>query len=203
MMKSFTKPVQRRFLSLLLLFLPLYGLWMFGQGVWIHAKTQLAQVLLESAWSHTLQGQEEVKPWPWADTWPVGRLTVPRLGENRIVLAGASGASLAFGPGHLFNTASPGQAGNTVIVGHRDTHFDFVRELVRGDRLVFQTGVNHTLVYTVDDLLVVNDHHRDILAPAGEETLTLITCYPFDAIRPGGPLRYVVIARLAPESSYI
>jgi sortase A len=29
-------------------------------------------------------------------------------------------------------------------------------------------------------------------------TLTLVTCYPFDAIVPGGPLRYAVTAVAAP-----
>ncbi len=77
--------------------LPLCGLWFIGQGTYIHAKASLAQLLLEAAWAGTLQGKKEVKPWPWADTWPVSRLSVPRLGIHRIVLAGASGSSLAFG----------------------------------------------------------------------------------------------------------
>jgi len=197
------KPVKRGLLLIVFSFLPLYGLWMFGQGVWIHAKAQLAQVLLESAWSQTLQGQKEVKPWPWADTWPVGRLTVPRLGEHRIVLAGASGASLAFGPGHLFNTVDPGDDGNCVIVGHRDTHFDFVRSLVKGDHIILQTRKNDTITYAVVALLIVDEQTHHVLSQDNGTTLTLITCYPFDAIRPGGPLRYVVIARPVTKPLFI
>ncbi|MCG8324011.1 MAG: class GN sortase [Thiotrichales bacterium] len=195
--------VRRGLLLLCLSILPLYGVWVFGQGVWIHAKAQLAQVLLESAWTHTLQGQKEVKPWPWADTWPVGRLTVPRLGQHRIVLAGANGASLAFGPGHLFNTGAPGGTGNCVIVGHRDTHFDFVRALVKGDRILLQTAGQRTISYEVVALMIVNEQARDVLAQDIDTTLTLITCYPFDAIRPGGPLRYIVIAKPVSESLLI
>jgi sortase A len=33
-----------------------------------------------------------------------------------------------------------------------------------------------------------------LLDPADTAQLTLITCYPFDAVRPGTALRYVVIA---------
>ncbi len=189
--------------KILLAFLPLYGLWLFGHGAWIHAKAELAQVLLQSAWTATLQGQKEVKPWPWADTWPVGQLTVPGLGQHRIVLAGASGASLAFGPGHLFNTAQPGTAGNCVIVGHRDTHFDFIQALKKGDHILLQSASNITLRYQVSATLVVHENSYDVLAQGLDDRLTLITCYPFDAIRPGGPLRYVVIAKPVPPSIVI
>ena len=197
------KPVKHNLLLTVLSFLPLYGTWMFGQGVWIHAKAQLAQVLLESAWTQTLQGQKEVKPWPWADTWPVGRLAVPRLGEHRIVLAGASGSSLAFGPGHLFNTVNPGEDGNCVIAGHRDTHFSFIRSLTEGDHIVLQTTSNESITYEVVALLIVDEQAHHVLAQKAGSILTLITCYPFDAVRPGGPLRYVVVARAVSRSIYI
>ena len=42
---------------------------------------------------------------------------------------------------------------------------------------------------------VVEKHDLSMTADAGDTRLTLVTCYPFDAIRPGGPLRYVVVAR--------
>lgn len=195
--------MKRTLLSACFLFLPLYGTWLFGQGVWIHAKAQLAQVLLESAWSKTLQGQKEVKPWPWADTWPVGRLTVPRLGQHRIVLAGASGASLAFGPGHLFNTANPNVSGNCVIVGHRDTHFDFIQSLSNGDRIILQSADGKQLHYEIVSMLIVNEHSHEFITQHSDNSLTLITCYPFDAIRPGGPLRFVVIAKPVEPSFFI
>ena len=79
------------FRGVLVFLLPLCGLWFIGQGSYIHAKAMVAQLLLESAWTETLSGNKEVKPWPWADTWPVARLRAPTLGISRIVLAGASG----------------------------------------------------------------------------------------------------------------
>ncbi len=182
-------------IKVLLLLLPLCGMWQIGSASYIHAKAILAQVLLETAWDNTRNGQQEVKPWPWADTWPICRLTVPRLGINRIVLAGASGSSLAFGPGHLFGSSSPGQQGNTVIAGHRDTHFRFLRAIQQGEIIHLKTVTGDTLQYEVIETKIVHEKEIEYLVSTQENKLTLVTCYPFDAIRPGGPLRYLVIAK--------
>ena len=63
------------------------GAWQLGRGAWIQAKAWLAQSLIAHAWARTLSGERQAKPWPWADTWPVARLTVPRLGIERSHLA--------------------------------------------------------------------------------------------------------------------
>lgn len=179
----------------LLVVLPLCGVWQTGLAAWIHAKAILAQFLLETAWSETLSSQKEVKPWPWADTWPVSRLSVPRLGIDRIVLAGASGSSLAFGPGHLFGTALPGENGNVVIAGHRDTHFSFLQELKKGDEVHLQTNNGKNIPYRISEIRVIHENETHYLSQGDESILTLITCYPFNAITAGGPMRYIVIAR--------
>jgi sortase A len=179
----------------LLIVLPLCGMWQIGSASYIHAKAILAQVLLETAWDKTVHGQQEVKPWPWADTWPISRLDVPGLGIDRIVLAGASGSSLAFGPGHLFGSPLPGQQGNTVIAGHRDTHFRFLKDIQPGELIQLQSNKGRTISYEVSETIIVDEKQAEYLANTSENTLTLITCYPFDAIRPGGPLRYLVIAK--------
>ena len=186
---------KRTTIKVLLLLLPLCGMWQLGSASYIHAKAILAQVLLETAWDETRNGQREVKPWPWADTWPICRLTVPRLGIDRIVLAGASGSSLAFGPGHLFGSSSPGQQGNIVIAGHRDTHFRFLKAIQPGEIIHLQTVMGDTLQYEVIETKIVHEREAEYLVSTQEDKLTLITCYPFDAIRPGGPLRYLVIAK--------
>ena len=103
------------------------GFWQFGQGAYIPAKAWLAQELMQRAWDRASAGEERVAPWPWADTWPVARLTAEARGVDLIVLAGGSGRTLAFGPGHLSASAMPGDIGNAVIGGHRDTHFQFLR----------------------------------------------------------------------------
>lgn len=173
----------------------LSGLWQIGKGTYIHSKAILAQVLLETAWAETGKGQKEVKPWPWADTWPVSRLVVPRLGISRIVLAGASGSSLAFGPGHLFGSVLPGLPGNSVIAGHRDTHFEFLQFLRKGDVIIVDNKFKVPCNYQVTDIKVVNYSDLYYLEQTQDTILTLITCYPFDAVVTGGPLRFVVIAK--------
>jgi sortase A len=193
----------KRTLLVLTIALPLCGMWLIGQGTYIHAKAILAQVLLETAWAESLKGQKEVKPWPWADTWPVSRLFVPRLGISRIVLAGASGSSLAFGPGHLFGTSQPGQQGNSVIVGHRDTHFKFLGLLRTGDVITVQNGNKRLPNYLVTETQIVTKYELQHLAQTRDATLTLITCYPFDAISTGGPLRYVVIAKQNDTNNFV
>jgi sortase A len=182
----------------LLVVLPLCGVWQIGLASYIHAKAILAQFLLETAWSETLKSHKEVKPWPWADTWPVSRLTVPRLGINRIVLAGASGSSLAFGPGHLFGTALPGESGNVVIAGHRDTHFRFLQEMKKGDEIYLQTNNGENISYLISEIRVIHENETRYLSQGDERILTLITCYPFNAVTAGGPMRYIVIARPEP-----
>lgn len=167
-----------------------------GRGAWIYFKASLAQVLLRRAWARTVHGGKEVAPWPWADTWPIARLRVPALKRDAIVLAGVSGRTLAFGPGHLDGTARPGQPGNCVLSAHRDTQFDFLRSIAVGEALELETPDGRRHVYRVFERLAAHKSRADLLADTLEPTLTLVTCYPFDAVLPGGPLRFVVRARL-------
>lgn len=173
----------------------LMSLWQFGSAVWIHAKAILAQHLIEQAWSRKLAGEPQPRPWPWADTWPVARLHMPRLAQTRHVLAGADGRTIAFGPGHVHGTALPGTPGNIAIAAHRDTHFAFLRELREGDLIDLTHGPGAVTTYRVGTMSIVDKRDVTVLAQdvAGKR-LTLITCYPFDAIDPSGPLRYVVTA---------
>ena len=192
-----TEPTQqlwkRRIFKVALLFLPLSGIWFIGQGSYIHAKAVFAQYLLENAWTETLQGQKEVKPWPWADTWPIARLSAPAYGISHIVLAGASGSSLAFGPGHLFGSANPGEKGNIIISGHRDTHFSFLKDIKKGDHIELQSS-QKTSAYQITDIQIIDKTKVDNIPADSKNKLILITCYPFDAISAGGPLRYMVTA---------
>ena len=108
--------------------------------------------------------------------------------------------TLAFGPGHRFGTALPGRAGNSVIAGHRDTHFAFLRDLRIGEFLDVEAAGGIRRRYRIVRAEVMHKSNVDVLAPEGPTRLTLITCFPFDAIVPGGPLRYVVVAEAVTES---
>ncbi len=170
------------------------SLWEIGEGSWMYAKAGLAQFLLQRAWTRALAGEVMPKPWPWADTWPVARFRIPRLSVDLIVLAGAYGRTLAFGPGHVTSTALPGQEGTMILTGHRDTHFRFMKELQPNDRLGL-TGTDEIIRhYRVTELRIMDSRQDAITTKNDEQELVLVTCFPFDAIRSGGPLRYVVRA---------
>jgi len=184
----------RRTLGLVITLLVIAGMWQLGHGAWIHAKARLAQHLLHRAWARTLAGERDVKPWPWADTWPVARLTVPAHDVDVIVLAGASGRTLAFGPGHAAGTAVPGAAGTAVVTGHRDTHFSFLERVRAGETVLVQVPGRAPAAFRVSEVAVVDARTAAVLNDDGVSTLVLVTCYPFDAVTAGGPLRYVVTA---------
>jgi sortase A len=174
------------------------GLWQVWEGSWMYAKAGLAQLLLQRAWTRSLTGEIASKPWPWADTWPVARLQMSRLSVDLIVLAGAYGRTLAFGPGHVGSSALPGQGGTIILVGHRDTHFQFLQHVQPDDRLEMVGSDGAARRYRIIEQRVM-DQRRDSVATNQEgEELILITCFPFDAITSGGPLRYVVRAQAEP-----
>ena len=173
------------------------GTWELGRGAWIQAKAWLVQSLIAHAWTRTLSGERQAKPWPWVDTWPVARLTVPRLGIERYVLAGADGAAMAFGPGHVSGTPLPGEAGNSVIGGHRDTHLAFLAKLKPGDILIAERADGRRVTYRVSATEVLDRREVWVTKQEGPARLTLVTCYPFDAWRAGGSQRYVLVAFLS------
>jgi sortase A len=172
----------------------LLALWQIGKGLYIQAKAHLAQVLVRDAWERTLAGERQVKPWHWADTWPVARLSVPEQKIDLYVLAGANGRTIAFGPAHLFGTALPGEKGNSVIGGHRDTHLAFLRNVKRGTELEVQRPDGVWRRYRVKAAEVLDQAETWVTKQDGGTRMTLITCYPFDALQAVGSLRYVVFA---------
>lgn len=177
-----------------------FAAWHFGQGGWIHAKAALAQHLLERAWARTLDGEQAVRPWAWADTWPVARLTLPRQGASLIVLDGASGRNLAFGPAHLSATAPPGSTGNAVIAGHRDTHFAALANVLVGDPIEVETAAGRSR-YRVRSTAVVSARDGRVTVDDGRARLTLVTCYPFRGVRPGTEQRFVVHAERVDDAA--
>jgi len=165
-------------------------------ALWIPVKAELAQHLLERAWLRTLEGEHDAKPWPWADTRAVAILEVPRLGLREIVLEGSSGRNLAFGP-TIVNTGQFDDSSDRVLSGHRDTHFNFLKDLKNGDLLRLRTS-SEIRDYRVSWQEAIDSRRQQLVIDDSVDRLTLLTCYPFDAATAGGPLRWVVTA--LPES---
>ncbi|MGQ9427601.1 class GN sortase [Gilvimarinus sp. F26214L] len=175
---------RRALLVLLILLAAVSG----GQALYLSGKAWLAQQLLHSAWKDSEARAQPVKPWPWADVHPAGLLTVDRLGIEQIVLSDHSGEALAFGPGAA-------QAGDAlVLAGHRDSHFAFLRNLQPGDRIKWQARDQSSEEYRVTSMEVLDIRVQEQIVP-DPNTLLLITCYPFDTLSAGGPLRFAVVAQ--------
>lgn len=162
----------------------------FASAGWIHAKAALGQWLLERAWTHRLETGTTVAPWPDAVSHPVARLRVPRLGIERLVLAGLDTPVMAWGPGSLL-----GREGHRIIAGHRDTHFAFLEKLRPGDRVGLQLPDGPMRAWRIRSIRVVDSRATALDLGAEGPLLTLVTCYPFDAATAGGPKRYVVQLR--------
>ncbi len=175
------------------------GLGLAGAGGWIHVKAWLAQYLLASAWARTVQDGGTHRPWPWADTYPVARLRAPEHGIEQFVLAGDSGRVLAFGPGWAPASAAPGGSGRTIISGHRDTQFRWLKGLQPGDHLEL-AGRSGTRTYVVASSHIADARRERLALDEGAAELSLVTCWPFDALAPGGPWRYVITARPLAEA---
>jgi sortase A len=125
----------------------------------------------------------------------VARLSVPARQVELYVLEEASARSLAYGPAHVSGTALPAQRGNAVVVAHRDTHFSFLRNLELDDEIDVEGANGAAAQYRVREVSVVDQSETHVLDPTDASQLTLITCWPFDAVQPGTPLRYVVVAQ--------
>lgn len=180
------------------------GVALVAQAGWIHAKAVLAQWLIAHAWERMRDGAQDAKPWPWADTRPIARLTfVDRSPRAVTVLDGASGRNLAFGPTHDAASVLPGEPGNSVIAGHRDTHFAVLRGTKTGDRLHIERYDGARAEFTVTDVRVVDSRTTRIALGADVPLLTLVTCHPFDAVSARGPLRLVVTAQRDDPGAFI
>jgi sortase A len=124
----------------------------------------------------------------------VAKLTIPRLDTVLYVVEGTDNADLKRGPGHLRGSVLPGQKGNCVIAGHRDTHFRVLRNIEKGDEILLERN-GQEFRYRVDGTTVVSPDNTASLLPTRDAVLNLITCYPFQYIG-SAPRRFIVHADL-------
>ena len=125
------------------------------------------------------------------------RLVIPKIDLTTFVVEGTNHRSLLLGPGHMEHTAEPGDAGNAVVSGHRDTFFRHIHELEKGDQIYVERG-GRRLVYEVTGKKVVEPDDVAVTSPTKDTELTLITCYPTYYIGPA-PKRLVVFTKLTAD----
>jgi len=174
------------------------GSCLVARAGYLRAKAEVAGLLIQRAWDQRARTGKLNPPWPWADTHPVARLRIPRIGYDEIVLEGASPRILAFGPARLLSSARPGEAGNIAVAGHRTSWFRRLEEVKTGDDLELQwldsrSHVLRSRAYQVKAIRIVKPDDVELLAPTDDDALTLITCYPFGR-GPRSSQRYVVRA---------
>ena len=133
-----------------------------------------------------------VEPEPPVRGEPMALLTIPRIGLSTVVLEGAGSGELKRGPGHISRTALPGEGGNFAVAGHRDTFFRPLR-LIRVNDVVQVSSADRDYQYRVVSTEIVTPKDVGVLASTGRETLTLVTCYPFDFVG-AAPRRFIVHA---------
>ena len=120
-------------------------------------------------------------------------MEVPRLGLKAIFVQGDSPRILRHAVGHISETALPGEAGNVVLTGHRDSFFRPLRSIQVGDAITIKT-LEGKFGYQVASTEVVSPSDVQVLRPSSENTLTLVTCFPFYYVG-AAPKRFIVHAR--------
>jgi len=113
-----------------------------------------------------------------------------------MIMEGTDRRTLRRAVGHIPGTPLPGQPGNVVITGHRDTFFRGLRNIHQDDEITLTT-LNGTFRYRVDFTEVVGPQDTAVLDHSDDAILTLVTCYPFYYVGPA-PKRFVVRARRIP-----
>jgi sortase A len=131
---------------------------------------------------------------PIAEQDLVGRIEIPRLNLRAIIAEGIDTRTLRRAVGHLPGTPLPGEQGNVVLAGHRDTFFRALKD-VRQDDIVRITTPRGRYEYVVEATAVVEPTRTDVLDATEEPSVTLVTCYPFYLVG-DAPDRFVVRARL-------
>ena len=123
----------------------------------------------------------------------LARLQIARLDMSVVVREGSDDPVLKMGPGHIEETALPGELGNVGIAGHRDTHFRPLRNIRINDEVVVTTTTS-TIRYFVDSIDIIHPTDMGVLDPTPGPALTLVTCFPFEFIG-NAPMRFVIRAR--------
>jgi len=128
---------------------------------------------------------------------PLAVLRIPKIRLEVPLLEGTDELTLNHAVGRIAGTASPGEAGNVGIAGHRDGFFRGLKDVGVGDAIELKT-LKATTTYTVDRIQIVSPDQVEVLRSTAVPSLTLVTCYPFYFFG-SAPQRYVVTASLSPE----
>jgi sortase A len=119
------------------------------------------------------------------ETGPIGRILIPGIGVDAVLMEGTGRKDLREGPGHWPETPLPGMGGNFVVSGHRSTYgapFRKLDDLAPGDEI--QVLLPYAaLRYRVTRSMIVKPDDVQVVAPGGQEEIFLATCHPIYSAR--------------------
>jgi sortase A len=125
---------------------------------------------------------------------PIGRIAIPKIGADFVVVQGTDSSSLRKGPGHYPSTTFPGLPGTVAIAGHRTTYlapFRNIDDLERGDPIVLTMPYGR-FTYAVQRTQVVQPTALWVTRDVGYQRLVLSACNPLYS----AAQRIIVFARL-------
>jgi len=124
----------------------------------------------------------------------LGVLAIPSVGLEVPVYPTDSELLMDRGSGVIDGMSYPHESGNIGIAGHRDGYFRVLKDVQPGDQILLQTlqgpkqfVINSTQIVEIDDMSLLQD--------TDEQTVTLVTCYPFYFVG-HAPQRFIVTASL-------
>jgi len=165
---------------------------------WLPVKAWLSQQLISYSWHQTIDLKQKIRPWPWADTYPIAKLSFKRLNKSIVVLNGGDPTTLAFSAGAIapFNQARSIKP--FVVAGHRDSHFSFLDEVFMNDIISLADKHGQSQLYQVEAIDIIDASTGELPVLADNSQLILITCYPFNKLSNTGSNneRYVITAKL-------
>ncbi|GAA5131540.1 class GN sortase [Thalassotalea piscium] len=183
---------------------------------WLPAKAWLSQVLIKQSWQQSIAQQKSlinthkllgndlvntrkkvaIKPWPWADTFPIAELAFERLQQSIVVLNGGDPTTLAFSAGAVAPFNQTNSSKPFVVAGHRDSHFAFLENIIMKDVISMTDQNGRSQLYQVEAIDIINASSGQLPIPVNDSSLVLITCYPFNSLSDETDERYVITAKL-------
>jgi sortase A len=165
------------------------GILALGYASYVVADARAYQAIQQSKFETASPSEE---PHPAIEGNAIGEVKIARLGLSVVFVQGDSPRILGRAVGHISKTALPGERGNVVLTAHRDSFFRPLRNIRQGDAITIET-LGGEYKYQVDWTDVVSHSDVRVLEPSSENTLTLVTCFPFYYVGPA-PKRFIVRA---------
>lgn len=184
-------------------FLIIIGLILLGVGVWQYAHTkvkstaalQQAKEIISQKQPVAADKKKIATSTPPAIGDTVGILKIPTIKAELAIVEGTDPDDLEKGVGHYKGSYFPGDKGQIVLSGHRDTVFRKLGELKIGNQLKIQMPYGNYTYEIVRTKIVKANDKSIITLQKQQEELILTTCYPFHYVG-NAPKRYIIYAKI-------